>query len=83
MKRSGRLSRILKRNYYIESLVSGGVVEYIVWYGRFTTIPFFGLRYTLLYGLDFEIFDDIKMANEFLRIQKRMYKISLASKYRR
>lgn len=86
-----RLYKNLKKYYYIEtdvvvSMISGvkqQVVEYTVWYARFTTIPIFGLRYTVIYGLDFEKFADIKSANEFVKLQKLIYKTAIKSKYRK
>lgn len=82
-----RLYRNLKRYYYIETeaVVTKGKVtpEYTVWYARFTTIPIFGLRYTVIYGLDFERFGDIDSANAFMRVQKLIYKIAVKSKYKK
>ena len=68
-----RLNRNLRRFFYVEPLGS----EFIAWFARFVTIPFFGRRYTVIYGLDFEVFSDIKQAHECIKIQKKVYKIAL------
>jgi hypothetical protein len=77
------LSKKLKKWFYIESKTTKTGMEFMVWSARFTTIPIFGLRYTVIYGLDFEIFADMKSADDYLKIQKMAYKIALLSKYRR
>ena len=78
-----KLSKRLKKWFYIESRATRTGTEFTVWYARFTTIPIFGIRYTVIYGLDFEIFGDMRSADEYLKIQKSAYKIALASKYYR
>ena len=50
---SSRLKRNLRRNYFIETIDSN---TFVAWYGRFTTIRIFGIRFTIIYGLDFELF---------------------------
>jgi hypothetical protein len=68
-----KLGKRLRKWYYIES----GNGEHIVWYGRFTTVPILCFKVTIIYGLDFEIFTDLRLAEDFLKIQKRIYKIAL------
>lgn len=74
-----KISKKLKRWFYIEPIG----IEYFVWYARFVTVPIFGVRYTVIYGLDFEVFTDIKLATDYLNAQKRIYKLALTLKYRR
>ena len=78
-----RFYRNLKKYYYIETEVVGKDLEFTIWYARFTTIPIFGLRYTLIYGLDFEKFADLNEANRYMQIQRLMYKIAIKSKYKK
>jgi len=78
-----KLNKKLRKWFYIETVVSGKSVEYMVWYGRFTTLPIFGRRYTFIYGLDFELFVDIVEANRYLNVQKQIYKLAVKSRRRR
>jgi len=75
-----KLRNRLSKWYYVEAI---GEKYFMAWYAAFVTIPIFGKRFTFIYGLDFQCCDSFKEAKEFLSIQKRVYKMALASKKRR
>jgi hypothetical protein len=77
-----RLGRKIRKWFYIETVsvrVSGDKfrAEYIVWYPSYVTIPIFGYRYTFITGLSFHLSSDISEANDFMEVQKLLYKLAL------
>ena len=78
-----RLTKNLKKYYYIEPLtVKIGKMdvykaEFMVWYANFVTIPLFGRRYTVIIGLNYELFKDFDAASKFMDTQKMLYKLAL------
>lgn len=92
-----RIYKNLKKWFYIEhevvdytaTLLPDGtkqltpVLEYTVWHGRFITLPLWRLRVTVIYGLDFKLFNDPVRASEFLIEQKTLYKHAVRSKYKK
>ena len=82
-----KLNKKLRKWFYIET-VSVKVLndkykaDYIVWYPNFVTIPFFGRRYTFIIGLNFHLCSDITDANDFMDLQKLIYKTALIKKIR-
>ncbi len=87
-----KLTKNLKKYFFIEPKIVNyihgenkliPVVEYTVWHGRFITIPIWRMRITLIYGLDFTIFDDPIRATDNLIMQKQLYKHAVISKYKK
>lgn len=83
------LYKNLKKYYYIEHEVVGygqnlvPILEYTVWHGRFITIQIGRRRFTILYGLDFTVFNDPKRATEHLIMQKNLYKHAVRNKWKK
>ena len=78
------MEKKLRKYYYIETEeVEDGKPSFTAWYARFVTIPVFGVRFTLIYGLDFMIFEDFKDAQSCLELQKHLFKYSVERKYKR
>lgn len=84
-----RFYKKLKKWFYIEHEVVSykhdltPVLEYTVWHGRFITVPIWRMRITVIYGLDFKLFNDPIRATEYLIEQKQMYKHAVRSKYKK
>lgn len=84
-----KLVRKLKKYYFIETISTRikqmelYKASYLVWYANFITIPLFGLKYTIIIGLNYQLCKDITEANEFMELQKYLYKLALISKKRK
>ena len=80
-----KLSKKIRKWFYIETISirtknDKFTASYMVWYPNFITIPIFWRRYTFIIGLNFHLFNDITAANEFLELQKLLYKTALIKK---
>lgn len=87
-----KLTKNLKKYFFIEPKIVNyihgeykliPVIEYTVWHGRFITVPIGLKRITIIYGLDFTVFDDPIRATDHLMMQKRLYKHAVVSKYKK
>ena len=78
-----QLYRNLNKFYYIETELVDKIPTFTAWYARFVTIPFFGIRVTIIYGLDFMIFEDIIDAQNHINMQKYMYKYAVNRRYKK
>lgn len=80
-----KLTKNLKKYFYIETvsekIKSGNYrAKYMVWYANYITIPIFGRKYTVIFGLNHYVTSDINEAEEFIKQQKMLYKMALLSK---
>jgi hypothetical protein len=82
-----KLNKKLRKYFYVETIsvrvkADAYKANFIVWYANFITIPMFGKRFTFIIGLNFHLCEDITAANEFMDLQKLLYKTALIKKHR-
>ena len=80
-----KLNKKLRKWFYIETISvrvksDAYKANYMVWYPNFITVPMFGKRFTFIIGLNFHLCEDITTANEFMDLQKLLYKTALIKK---